>query len=78
MLFIVSFLVHTLAIAGLVKDGVKYADDLRTFRTMLQAFPQQNWTVVASELNPQLVPLEDVQYFHANGDSLVDAITISR
>uniref|UniRef100_A0A182HZ52 Heparanase n=1 Tax=Anopheles arabiensis TaxID=7173 RepID=A0A182HZ52_ANOAR len=63
---------------GLVKDGVKYADDLRTFRTMLQAFPKQNWTVVASELNPQLVPLEDVQYFHANGDSLVDAITISR
>uniref|UniRef100_A0A182JU12 Heparanase n=1 Tax=Anopheles christyi TaxID=43041 RepID=A0A182JU12_9DIPT len=63
---------------GLVKDGVKYADDLRTFRTMLQAFPKQHWTIVASELNPQFVPLEDIQYFHANADNLVEAITMTR
>uniref|UniRef100_A0A182P0A1 Heparanase n=1 Tax=Anopheles epiroticus TaxID=199890 RepID=A0A182P0A1_9DIPT len=62
---------------GQVKDGAKYADDLRTFRTMLHAFPKQHWTMVASELNPQFVPMEDVQYFHANADSLVEAITLA-
>ncbi|XP_053659740.1 uncharacterized protein LOC128708786 [Anopheles marshallii] len=63
---------------GLVKDAPKYADDLRTFRTMLQAFPAQQWTVVASELRPQFVPMEEIQYFHANADSLVEAITMTR
>ncbi|XP_049281490.1 uncharacterized protein LOC125762907 [Anopheles funestus] len=63
---------------GLVKDAPKYADDLRTFRTMLQAFPTQQWSVVASELNAQFIPLEEIQYFHANVDSLVEAITITR
>ncbi|XP_050068330.1 uncharacterized protein LOC126556844 [Anopheles maculipalpis] len=63
---------------GLVKDAPKYADDLRTFRTMLQAFPDQQWSMVASELNPQFVPLEEIQYFHANADNLVEAITITR
>uniref|UniRef100_A0A182NSK5 Heparanase n=1 Tax=Anopheles dirus TaxID=7168 RepID=A0A182NSK5_9DIPT len=63
---------------GQVKDGAKYADDLRTFRTMLKAFPRQQWTLAASELNPQVVSLEEVQYFHANVDNLVDAVTITR
>uniref|UniRef100_A0A182VS35 Heparanase n=1 Tax=Anopheles minimus TaxID=112268 RepID=A0A182VS35_9DIPT len=63
---------------GHVKDASKYADDLRTFRTMLQAFPKQQWTVVGSELKPQFNPLEEIQYFHANADSLVEAITMTR
>uniref|UniRef100_A0A182T830 Uncharacterized protein n=1 Tax=Anopheles maculatus TaxID=74869 RepID=A0A182T830_9DIPT len=63
---------------GHVKDAPKYADDLRTFRTMLQAFPEQDWTMVASELNPQLIPLEEIHYFHDNVDSLVEAFTITR
>ncbi|XP_035894482.1 uncharacterized protein LOC118504293 [Anopheles stephensi] len=62
---------------GLVKDAPKYADDLRTFRTMLQAFPEQDWTMVASELSPQFISMEEIQYFHANVDSLVEAITIT-
>uniref|UniRef100_A0A182JKZ5 Heparanase n=1 Tax=Anopheles atroparvus TaxID=41427 RepID=A0A182JKZ5_ANOAO len=62
---------------GNVVDGPKYWDDLRTFRTMLKAFPKQRWGVVACELNPN-GPLEEMQYFHVNIDSLVDAITITK
>ncbi|XP_058117369.1 uncharacterized protein LOC131284611 [Anopheles ziemanni] len=64
---------------GNVLDGSKYGEDLKTFRTMLKAFPKQRWGVVACELKPNgAVPLEEIQYFHANIDTLVDAITISR
>uniref|UniRef100_A0A182QYJ1 Heparanase n=1 Tax=Anopheles farauti TaxID=69004 RepID=A0A182QYJ1_9DIPT len=63
---------------GQAKDGAKYADDLKTFRTMLKAFPKQQWTLAASELNPQQVSLEEVQYFHANVDNLVDSVSITK
>ncbi|KFB44151.1 AGAP012974-PA-like protein [Anopheles sinensis] len=64
---------------GNVLDGSKYGEDLKTFRTMLKAFPKQRWGVVACELKPNgAVPLEEIQYFHANIDTLVDAVTISR
>ncbi|XP_058055725.1 uncharacterized protein LOC131207133 [Anopheles bellator] len=65
---------------GNVIDGAKYVEDLRTFRMMLKAFPKHrdHWSVVAGELNPEGVPLEELQYVHANMDTLVDAVTISK
>ncbi|ETN58561.1 hypothetical protein AND_009842 [Anopheles darlingi] len=64
---------------GDITDGARYVEDLRTFRTMVQAFAKQNqqWDVVASELNVRSMPLEDAQYFNAQLETLVDAVTIA-
>ncbi|XP_052863415.1 uncharacterized protein LOC128270053 [Anopheles cruzii] len=65
---------------GNVTDGAKYVEDLRTFRMMLKAFPKHrdHWSVVACELNPERVSLEELQYLQANMETLVDAVTISK
>ncbi|XP_035772756.1 uncharacterized protein LOC118456262 [Anopheles albimanus] len=64
---------------GDITDGARYVEDLRTFRTMVQAFAKQSqqWDVVASELNIRSMPLEDAQYFNAQLETIVDAVTIA-